>query len=92
MTIGEALKAKLKRARIIAFGFWLAFAASIFMPATQYKAFALVPFAGFMASIVYTMFFIRCPKCDFKLGQVMSGLSTVNFCPGCGVDFKTRGQ
>ena len=88
MTIGELIKAQMFKARAIAFGFWLLFAAGMFLPTSGiYKTLLFLPFIGFAGSVLYILFFVKCPKCDARLGQVMSSISKPKFCPGCGVSF-----
>jgi hypothetical protein len=90
-TIREQLKARMFKARLVAFGFWLLFAAGMFLPkGNAYAALLFIPFVGFAASVLYVIFFVRCPKCGARLGQAMSSMSKPNFCPGCGVSFDTR--
>lgn len=94
MTISDAIKAKLRKATIIGFLFWLAFAASIFAQKDGGMFFvSLIPFAGFGGTILYILFFIKCPRCSAPLGQVamssrtpFSGKTKLNFCPNCGVN------
>jgi len=87
MTLGEELRGKMRKAKLIGFGFWLLFAAEFFLPHDGKYAFLLViPFLGFASSALYILVFIKCPKCGFRLGQAMSGSSEINFCPCCGVD------
>lgn len=63
MTIGELVKAKMFKARAVAFGCWLLFAASIFLDVPDtYRALSFIPFTGFMGSIVFIIFFVTCPK------------------------------
>ena len=91
MTIGELVKAQMFKARVVAFGFWLFFAAGIFLPTSGiYKTLLFIPFIGFMCSVLYILFLVKCPKCDTRLGQVMSSMSKPKFCPGCGVSFDSR--
>jgi len=90
MTIREQLKGKMFKARVIAFGFWILFAGSFFLPKNSpYTPLFLIPFAGFAGSVLYILFFVRCPKCDARLGQALSSTSQINFCPGCGVDLES---
>ena len=87
-TIRETLKAKMLKAKIAAFGFWLLFAAGFFLPKdSAYLPLLVIPFIGFAGSVLYMLLFIRCPKCGERLGQAMSGISKVNFCPSCGTSF-----
>ena len=91
MTIGEFLKAKMFKARAVGFGCWLLFAAAMFIEVPWFnKGWMLVPFVGFMGSVLYIMWCVKCPKCDARLGQVIGGTSKSNFCPSCGVSFDTR--
>ena len=91
MTIRERLKAKMFKARAIGFGFWLLFAGSFFLPKNSpYAPFLLIPFVGFAGSVLYVLYFVRCPKCDARLGQSLSTTSQTNFCPGCGVSLESK--
>lgn len=91
MTIGERVKAQMFKARVAAFGFWLLFALGMFLPLPDtYRALMMVPFFGFMGSVLYILFFVKCPKCDARLGQVMGGFGKPRFCPGCGASFDSR--
>lgn len=91
MTIREALKAQMFKARVVAFGFWLLFAAGFFLPNNSpFKPLLLIPFIGFAGSVLYILFFVKCPKCSARLGQAMGGINKPNFCPGCGVNFDNR--
>jgi hypothetical protein len=48
---------------------------------------------GFIGAFVATVFFVKCPKCNARLGQFTVGpfafrpSRRVNFCPYCGVNF-----
>jgi hypothetical protein len=87
-TIRETLKAQMFKAKAIAFAFWLLFAAGFFLPTgSALHLLLLIPFIGFAGSILYMLFFVKCPKCGTRLGQAMSSMSKPNFCPGCGVSF-----
>ncbi|RDZ26006.1 hypothetical protein [Lysobacter silvisoli] len=86
MTIGEMLKAKIFRARAVAFGCWLLFAATMFFDLPGlHRGWMVVPFVGFMGAVLYIMWCVNCPRCGARLGQVLSGTSKPNFCPSCGV-------
>lgn len=94
MTISTAINAKVRRAKIVGFSFWLLFAVSIFVPSTGSVLFlSVIPFVGFAATILYIIFFIKCPRCSARLGPVtmqsggiFSRKAKLNFCPNCGVD------
>lgn len=93
MTIEELVSGKLKKAKIVGFMFWLAFAATMFFAQNaNVFFFSLIPFAGFMGTIFYILFFIKCPRCGASLAQasmISSSLlgkkSKLNYCPNCGV-------
>ena len=89
MTIRERLKAQLFKARAVAFAFWMLFVIGIILPkGGPYALLVFPPFLGFMTSVLYILFFVKCPKCGTRLGHTMSGwLNKPNFCPGCGVSF-----
>lgn len=79
------------RARAIAFGCWLLFAAGIFLLKDDaLRPLLFIPFMGFGGSMLYILFFVKCPKCGTPLGQAMGSMSKPNFCPGCGVGFDRR--
>jgi hypothetical protein len=91
MKIRDQLKAKMFKARFVAIGFWLLIAAGYFLPeGSPYQKLLIVPFIGFAGSVLYIILFVRCPKCDAKLGQAMSSSNKPNFCPGCGVSFDSQ--
>lgn len=93
MTIRDQLKAQMFKARAVAFGFWLLFAAGFLLPVgSPYQALLFIPFTGFVGAILYVLFFVKCPKCDARLGQAMNSLSKPNFCPSCGVSFDSPAQ
>jgi hypothetical protein len=95
MTIKEFITKKLRKATMIGFLFWLAFGATIIIPKEGNLFFiSLIPFAGFFGTIIYIIFFVKCPKCSTPLGQAsmsyrnpFSRKTKLNFCPNCGVDF-----
>ena len=88
------MNAKLRTAKIVGFLFWLAFAASIFVLREGGMFFvALIPFVGFGGTVLYILFFVKCPRCTAPLGQAsmamhtpFSGKTKLNFCPNCGVN------
>jgi hypothetical protein len=93
MTISELIHGKLRKAKIIGFLFWLAFAATIFMPGEGNMFFvSFIPFAGFGGTILYAMYSVKCPRCSASLGHVSMSLRSpfsrkvkLNYCPNCGV-------
>jgi hypothetical protein len=88
MTIRQQLRSQLFKARGVAFACWFVLAGVIlFSPSDRWRALAVIPFAGFFGSVVYMIFFIKCPKCRAQLGQTMNSMRKANFCPGCGVSF-----
>lgn len=89
MTIRKLLKARIFKARVAGFGCWLLCAGFIFVVPDAYKAWALIPTLGFAGSVLYVLFFLRCPKCGARIGQAMTGMSKLNFCPTCGVSMDT---
>jgi rRNA maturation protein Nop10 len=90
MTIRDLLKAQMVKARIIGFVFWLLLVAGYFLPKdSPYHVLLLLPAIGFACTVIYTLFFIKCPKCGTKLGQAISKLNDTNFCPSCGVSLDT---
>ncbi len=95
MKIEELINKKMRKVKIIGFLFWLAFGAMIFIPKDGNLFYlSLIPFIGFGGTIIYLMYFIKCPKCYAQLGQasmssgnIFSKKSKLNFCPNCGVNF-----
>ena len=95
MTIEELIAGKLRKAKIVGFLFWLAFAATIFFPFEgNLFFFSLIPFAGFGGTVIYVMYFLKCPKCSSPVGQAslspgspFNQKSKLNYCPNCGVSF-----
>jgi len=88
MTIRDKLKSQMFKARCVGFGFWLLFAAGMFLPKNGgYQFLQFIPFAGFAGSILYILLMVKCPKCDARLGQSLNNLKNTNFCPACGVSF-----
>jgi len=93
MTIRDKLKAQMFKVRIAIFAFWLLFVAGMVLHVGgANQPFALIPFLGFAGAILYSMFFIKCPKCDAPLGQVLNKLRKFNFCPVCGVSLDSPTQ
>ena len=96
MTLSDQIETKVKRAKIVGLAFWLAFAAMIFFDNAGGLFFlAFIPFIGFGGTILYILYFIKCPNCKVELGQAAaySGNffqkeSKLNYCPNCGVNFK----
>lgn len=90
MTIRELLKARTFKARVVGLGCWLLCVGVLFLYIPDsYKAWVLVPTLGFVCALLYMLYFIRCPKCDARIGQAMTGMSKLNFCPTCGVSMDT---
>jgi hypothetical protein len=98
MTIGELLKNKTRRNLLAGFVAWLAFAVSTFFAAQSgMRLLPLVLFLPFIGAVLAQMFFVRCPRCNGNLGQLMAqtmapgSLKTlVKNCPFCGVDFNNN--
>ena len=90
-TIRETLSTQLFRAKVVSFGSWVLIAAGYFLPkGSALQTLVLVAFLCFAGSVLYIIYFVKCPKCSARLGQAMSGMSKPNFCPGCGVSFDSR--
>lgn len=77
------------------FAAWLALAGSFFIAEHLGLRFLpLVLFLPFIGMVMAQMFFVRCPRCNGNLGQLLAqtmapGLlkTRVKNCPFCGVDF-----
>jgi hypothetical protein len=95
MTIGELLIHKTRRNLLIGFTAWLAFAGSIFAAeGLGARLLPLVLFLPFIGVVIAQMFFVRCPRCNGNLGQLLAQAmapgplkARVKNCPFCGVDF-----
>jgi hypothetical protein len=95
MTIGELLRIKTHRNLWLGLLAWLAFAGSMFVAAEWgARLLPLVLFLPFIGVVIAQMFFVRCPRCNGNLGQLLAqtmapgGLKTqVTHCPFCGVSF-----
>jgi ribosomal protein S27AE len=95
MTIRESLDRKRRKASIIAFASWLVFVAAGVLTSEYSPAIilAIPAFIVFMASVVYLVFGIRCPRCGGIMGYVLIYSSgpfsisrKINYCPHCGQD------
>jgi hypothetical protein len=95
MTIGETLRFKTRKNLWLGFLAWLAFAGSMLVAAQWGGRFLpLVLFLPFIGIVIAQMFFVRCPRCNGNLGQLLAQtmapgrLKThVTHCPFCGVSF-----
>lgn len=89
-TIEKNLKSRLSKARLVALCCWLLFVLVLVLPLDGVlRYFALLPFLGMLSAIFYLLFFIRCPRCSARIGQSMTGMAKVNYCPSCGLDLNT---
>jgi hypothetical protein len=86
MTIQQDIREKVGKVQKIAFLAWLVCFASIFV-GEEYALLFIPGFLGFGGAIIYALYFICCPKCGAKLGQVAFQSKRLKFCPECGVDF-----
>ncbi len=98
MTVRDFLTRKKRKVSIIAFASWLILAIAGIL-SSRYKTFIfIVPaFIVFMASVIYLIFGIRCPRCKGMMGHVSSYSSgpfsisrKINYCPFCGLDINTE--
>jgi len=95
MTIGELLTRKTRRNLFMGFVAWLTFAGSIFAAAELgVRLLPLVLFVPFIGLVIAQMFFVRCPRCNGNLGQLLAQTLApgplkrrVMNCPFCGADF-----
>jgi hypothetical protein len=96
MTIGEILTLKTRRNLWLGLLAWLAFAGSMFVAAELGMGLLpLVLFVPFIGVVIAQMFFVRCPRCNGNLGQLLAQTLApgplkrrVMNCPFCGADFK----
>ena len=85
MTIQKGIREKVSKIQKVVIFSWLICAASIFVG--EEYAFLFIPgFIGFGGAIIYALYFICCPKCGAKLGQVAYKSKKLKFCPECGID------
>jgi hypothetical protein len=91
-TIRDFVKRRVRWFMAIGFLAWVSIPA--WMSITRDRGQPYVPFAAmavFALAALGMQFFVRCPRCKVRLGQigVQVGISflkpTVNFCPYCGV-------
>jgi len=91
-TIRDYIKRRVRWFMAIGFVAWLSI--PLWMSVTHEPAQPYVPFvamAVFAGAVIGMQFFVRCPRCKVRLGQIgmQIGISflkpTVNFCPYCGV-------
>ena len=100
MTLREILQNKTRRNLKIGLYSWLAFAGSIVV-ASQLgvRLLPLLFFVPFIGAVSAQMFFVRCPRCNGNIGQIMTQTlappklrTSVTHCPYCGVNFDKTGQ
>ena len=99
-TLRSLINAKKKKITWVAIASWLTFAACLVLSARFPQTFPLifVAFTGFIVSILFLMFGIRCAKCGGNLGYTISTPSSsffsisdkIRFCPYCGVRLDTE--
>ena len=91
-TIRDYIKRRVRWLMAIGLAAWLSI--PLWMAATHDPAQPYVPFVAitvFGSAVLGMQFFVRCPRCKARLGQIgmQIGISflkpTVNFCPYCGV-------
>lgn len=98
MTIDALLRRKTRRNLWLGFLAWLAFGGSMFVAAEQGVRFLpLFLFLPFIAAVIAQMFFVRCPRCNGNLGQLLAQAmapgrmkTQVICCPFCGISFDER--
>ena len=94
VTIRDHIKRRVRIIAAVAVGGWLLLPLSASFGADP-QAFPLPMFVGFAifaGAILGLTFFVKCPKCDTRFGQVASQIAfhfgskrgRVNFCPYCG--------
>lgn len=96
MTIKQDLDKRVVRAKLGLIAFWLIAAIGMFA-AERFPiagALALLGFAGFFASVVYVIWWVKCPRCKMRLGNAavvtqgwFSTRSQLNYCYNCGANF-----
>ena len=99
-TIRDYLKRRTRRIMAVGIGGWLlcALAMSVLgQGATGPGPLFFVGFAVFGGAIITLLFFVKCPKCKARFGQLgpeiafrVWGRRQVNFCPYCGVSLDER--
>jgi hypothetical protein len=95
MTIGEILRLKTRKNVWLGFLALLAFAGSMFVAAHWgVRLLPLVLFLPFIGIVIVQMFFVRCPRCNGHLGQLLAqtmaltrSKTHMTHCPFCGVSF-----
>lgn len=91
MTIREQLNKQLLQTRLIAFGAWLAFAMSLFLPnSLPVHGLTGIAFLVFAGCVGIILFRIRCPRCQHPIGREMSTTAKISHCAGCGVSLDER--
>ena len=91
MTIQDHLLKKARPIFIITIAGWLITAVSMFV---NMLALTSIGFFMFICGILATIYTIKCPRCDIKLGHlIMQNVFkskknyAIKFCPSCGVSF-----
>ncbi len=86
MNIQQDIRAKVGKVQKMVFVAWLVCAGSMFVD--EMHLYLFIPgFVVFIGAIVYSLYFITCPKCSAKLGQTAFQSKKLKFCPECGIDF-----
>jgi hypothetical protein len=98
-TIRDYIKRRVRWTVAIAVLGWILIPISAFLWHGQgNSAFTLLGFLVFFTAMVSMQWFLRCPKCDARIGQTIAfavgvtigfGTSKVKFCPYCGVNLDT---
>lgn len=96
VTIRDLLARQVRRFMVLGFCLWLAFAAIAVASSAHYVPawLVVIPFIGFFATVLATLYRIRCPRCGGRLGQMAGYLRAkpgflvrpMNYCPYCGVN------
>ena len=97
ITIREHLAKRTKATMAVAFAAWLFFAITGVLGGAYFDpAIGMIGFVAFGGAVLYALFFIKCPRCFAKLGQLTGSLvfsrekDRLNFCPHCGVNLDER--
>jgi hypothetical protein len=95
MTIRGYIQKRTRRIMFIGIGSWLLIATTAFLSEDKPNSILeIIGIVGFAGAILSIMFFVKCPRCGARLGQLgmaqpfgISAKQRVNFCPHCGVNF-----
>jgi len=100
VTIRERLSGAKRKCSILAYSGIVVFALGSFLRNVHplFVAAGLAAFGIAMMSILYLLFGIRCPRCQNRVGQLITQVGgspfsvsrKLRFCPFCGVDLDAQ--